>query len=185
MKRIVSLFACLWFFSASIGMSEGQSYVFYDVSKHDMIRFQYFVFDRSGHVLYDGYENNNPPKAQLISSDILELKYLHGNADYRRYFNISTNQVSPTYSQVVTASPEYVLYTFLEENSWSWYIVVASLFDGAVQQQEPIDLGTETGRVESATWNNDYTECIIDYLSNDDYSKCRLTLSLCKTTAPE
>lgn len=183
MKRIVLLFACFWAFSASIGMSEEQSYVYYDVSKHNMIRYQYFVFDRNGHVLHDGYENNNPPKAQLISSDIIELKYLHGNADYRRYFNISTSQVSPIYSQVVTASPECVLYTSFEETSW--YIVVASLFDGAVQKRVPIDLGTASGRVENATWNDDKTECTIDYISNDDYSKCRFTLSLCNTTDPE
>ncbi len=183
MKRIVLLLACFLAFSALNGLSEEQSYVYYNVSKHDMIRYQYFVFDRNGNVLHDGYENNNPPKAQLISFDILELKYLHGNADYRRYFNISTRQVSPIYSQVVTASPECVLYTSFEENSW--YIVVASLFDGAVQKQMPIDLGTASGRVENATWNDDKSECTIEYISNDNYSKCRFTLCLYTQTDPE
>ena len=178
MKRIALLVACLLTFSACAALAEEpscESYVFYDVSKHDVIRYQYFVFDRNGDVLYDGYESANPPKAQWVGSDVLELQYLHGNADYRRYFNVATGQISPVYAEVAAASSEYVLYTSYEEDAW--YMVVAGLFDGGVQQRVPIDLGTATGRVESAIWNEDATECTIEYISGE-YGVETVTLSV-------
>ena len=151
-------------------------YAVFDVSRFGAVRYQWFVLDRQGQVLDDGYSAHYPPDAEMIDPDILMLNIGAGSASFYRFYGLVNRKVSAAYENVLFSDHDKVLYTDLVGEEW--YLILLSIFDDTVYAETKIDLASATGRVESAVLDENGSSVTVTYVSDDNYQEKQISIGL-------
>jgi len=158
--------------------SDKDFFLCYDVSKHGQIRYQYFVFSKTGTVIEDGYEWRFAPEAEFITDEILMLSFFYGpNVTGTKFYHLQNEQISSEYSNVFATTKDYVLYTDVIDNG-QWAIIVSSLFDCEIAGTYTIDLAPADGSISSVKWLSESNAFDIYYISQDDYQIKNILIAL-------